>query len=91
MRACHIRDGAAESEFLAWLEEELQKLYGQSINSVVTTKSGTGFGKKTDNTIASSSSLSITELDLDERVTSSRATLSPNGMFLEPSFPTIAG
>jgi Xaa-Pro aminopeptidase len=23
MRACHYRDGAAESEFLAWLEEEL--------------------------------------------------------------------
>ena len=105
MRACHIRDGAAESEFLAWLEEELQKLYGQSTKSVVSTKSpsstGTGFGKKTDttnsNTIASSSSsssaslLSITEVDLDERVTSSRATLSPNGMFLEPSFPTIAG
>ena len=23
MRACHLRDGAAESEFLAWLEDEL--------------------------------------------------------------------
>ena len=106
MRACHIRDGAAESEFLAWLEEELQKLYGPPSKSVVATKpspssTGTGFGKKTDttnsNTIASSSSSlsssssSITEVDLDERVTSSRATLSPNGMFLEPSFPTIAG
>ena len=89
MRACHIRDGAAESEFLAWLEEELQKVYGQSTKSQ--SSSGTGFGKKTDNTIASSSLLSITEVDLDERVTSSRATLSPNGMFLEPSFPTIAG
>ena len=24
MRACHIRDGAAESEFFSWLEEEIQ-------------------------------------------------------------------
>ena len=32
----------------------------------------------------------ITEVELDERVTASRAALSP-GTFLEPSFPTIAG
>ena len=32
----------------------------------------------------------ITEVLLDEKVTAFRAQLSP-GMFLEPSFPTIAG
>ena len=32
----------------------------------------------------------ITEVTLDEKVTAFRAQLSP-GMFLEPSFPTIAG
>ena len=32
----------------------------------------------------------ITEVLLDEKVTGFRAQLSP-GMFLEPSFPTIAG
>ena len=32
----------------------------------------------------------ITEVTLDEKVTGFRAQLSP-GMFLEPSFPTIAG
>jgi hypothetical protein len=29
MRACHLRDGAAESEFLAWLEDELKDPKGR--------------------------------------------------------------
>lgn len=98
MRACHLRDGAAESEFLAWLEEELQKLHGHGSpsTSAVSTKpqssAGTGFGKKMNTTNSNSNTItSITEVDLDEHVTASRAALSPNGMFLEPSFPTIAG
>lgn len=76
MRACHLRDGAAESEFLAWLEEELQKQHNTPQTSVPAAKTqqskGVGFGKKSDsasasstdsNTIASSSS-SITEVNL---------------------------
>ena len=30
MRACHLRDGAAESEFLAWLEDELANPKGNN-------------------------------------------------------------
>ena len=58
MRNCHIRDGAAMAEFLAWLEEHL------------------------------SAGHSLSEVDIDLKVTESRASF---GMFLEPSFATIAG
>ena len=31
MRACHLRDGAAEVEFLAWLDKEVQ---GRSVSEI---------------------------------------------------------
>jgi hypothetical protein len=34
MRACHLRDGAAESEFLAWLEDELANPKGTFLLSL---------------------------------------------------------
>jgi hypothetical protein len=33
MLACHLRDGAAESEFFAWLEEELANPKGNHSHS----------------------------------------------------------
>lgn len=65
MRECHIRDGAAVVEFLAWLDHRIH----------VEAKD-------------------ISEYDIDIHLTAKRKQISHiqgNDLFLEPSFPTIAG
>ena len=83
MRSCHLRDGAAVVEFLAWLEEHL---------------CDKGAGGANTNTIS--------EVEIDERLTNSRASMSGSSssggggrenvknnvnIFIGPSFATIAG
>lgn len=63
MKQCHIRDGAAVAEFLAWLDE----LYTNDPEA------------------------RVDEYEIDIELTKKRMDLSPNGWFLDRSFPTIAG
>lgn len=47
MRACHLRDGAAEVEFLAWLDRTLTK-EGRAVSEMEIDQVLTGFRAKRD-------------------------------------------
>eukprot|EP00595_Chromulina_sp_UTEXLB2642_P002670 CAMPEP_0196763400 /NCGR_PEP_ID=MMETSP1095-20130614/4019_1 /TAXON_ID=96789 ORGANISM="Chromulina nebulosa, Strain UTEXLB2642" /NCGR_SAMPLE_ID=MMETSP1095 /ASSEMBLY_ACC=CAM_ASM_000446 /LENGTH=530 /DNA_ID=CAMNT_0042116515 /DNA_START=275 /DNA_END=1863 /DNA_ORIENTATION=+ len=77
MRACHIRDGAAVTEFLSWLFSYLNNESDEIINK--------------DCNLNINGDRHISEYDIDIILTNLRKEMSPQGMFLEPSFSTIAG
>jgi Xaa-Pro aminopeptidase len=78
MRACHLRDGAAVVEFLAWLEHQFNSSGGDGGDG---NNSGGSAGGSTQQ-------MGISEVALADKLQSFRAQC---GSFLEPSFATIAG
>ena len=78
MRACHLRDGAAVSEFLAFLTEKLQNPLSNDDSNYESI-----IGRKINET-------GISEYEIDLILTYLRKQFSLD-MYLDNSFPTIAG